>query len=175
MEGMRRYWPCIFLGLSIFLSGCSSDTTSAPPPEVGANSPQCKQLIKQHDLANTVRGDGVQVVRVGEEITLVLPTKNFFYDNSNNMKNNDKTLHHIVDFINAYPTVNVQVIGYPAQSGNQVRNVALSRAQAEKIAHYLWGNGLGSRLVSADAKPTTYEVHRIEIFFRLPPPTNVFH
>ncbi|HEV2613417.1 MAG TPA: OmpA family protein [Gammaproteobacteria bacterium] len=173
---MRRYWPYLFLSASIFLAGCStSECAASLNNATGITSSSCQHALRQQELAAKLRSDGIQVVQVGEEVTLVLPTDRFFPFNSNNMKSNPKVLNDIIDFINSYPTVNVQVIGYPNNSGNSVRNLALSRAQAEGIAHYLWGNGLDTRLISANAKQTTCEVPRIEIFFRLPPPLDVFH
>jgi intracellular multiplication protein IcmN len=177
-KDMRRYLPYLFLSASIFLVGCSSSACSATSESNatdGETSGACKQLVRQQELAATLRSDGIQVVQVGEETTLVLRTDDFFPVNSNNMNTNTKTLDDIVDFINAYPTTNVRVIGYPNQQGNAVRSVALSRAQAEAVSHYLWENGLNTRLISAETKHERCEVPRIEIFFRLPAPTNVFH
>ena len=172
---MRRYWPYLFLSASIFLAGCSTSECASSSSATGATSLACQHVLQQQKLAATLRSDGIQVVQVGEEVTLVLATDKFFPFNSNNMKSNPGVLKDIINFINTYPTVNIQVIGYPNNSGNAVRNLALSRAQAEAVAHYLWENGLETRLISANAKQTVSEVPRIEIFFRLPPPLDVFH
>jgi intracellular multiplication protein IcmN len=172
---MRRYWPYLFLSVSIFLVGCTRTVSSEPNIVVGDTSDTCKHLLHQQQLAEKLRSDGIQVVQVGEEVTLVMATNMFFYPNSNNMSFDSKVMKDIIDFINTYPTVNIQVTSYPNKVGNAVRNFALSRSQAEAIAHYLWENGLDTRLISADAKRGLCEVPRIEIFFRLPSPKNVFH
>jgi outer membrane protein OmpA-like peptidoglycan-associated protein len=171
---MRQYLPYLFLSAGIFLAGCSTSVPPVPPPPV-VDDMSCKQLLQQQKLAQKIKGEGVQVVQVGEEVTLVLQTDKFFYFNSNNAKFDRKVLKDIIDFINTYPTVNIQVIGYPNKQGNSVRNLALSREQAHEIARYLWENGLNTRLISGNAKQTMNAFPRIEIFFRLPAPTNVFH
>lgn len=174
---MRRYWPCLLFSAGIFLSGCassSSDSSSMATDGVVSKS-ACQQKKHQQQLAQNLRGEGIQVVQVGEETTLVLPTKDFFNVNSNHMLDNTSVLDDIVSFINAYPTVNIQVVGYPKCWKNSVRSLALSRAQAQEIANYLGEHGLNTRLISADAKNTFNEAPRIEIFFRLPAPADVFH
>ena len=171
---MRQYLPYLFLSASLFLTGCSTSDCSVAS-DTSTTSKPCQQLLHQQQLAQALRGDGIQVVQVGEEVTLVMPTNMFFYANSNNMNFDSKIMQDIIDFINAYPTVNVQVTSYPNKLGNPARSLGLSRAQAQEIAHYLWENGLNTRLISGDAKRDFSEVPRIEIFFRLPPPTNVFH
>lgn len=173
---MRRYWPCLLLSAGIFLSACaSSDCCSSEMNSSGNVSASCQQKHRQQQLAERLRGEDIQVVQVGEETTLVLQTNDFFNPNSNNMSGNTGVLDDIVDFINAYKTENIQVTGYPDKRGSAVRNLALSRAQAQEISHYLHEHGLNTRLISADVKRTFSEVPRIEIFFRLPAPVNVFH
>lgn len=187
---MRRYWSYILLGTSIFLAGCSSTNGDAesdassphknvccPNEDVGYSPQACQQKMQQQSLAQKVRGDGIQVVQVGEETTLVLPSDNFFEPNSNHAAEiSSGVMKDVADFINSYPDViDVKVTGYPQNSGESVRNMALSRARAERIAHELQVNGLAVRLISADTKRNLSDVPRTEIFFRLAPPKNVFH
>ncbi len=188
---MRRYWSYILLGTSIFLAGCSSTNVDAdsdantphknvccPSDDVGYSPHACQQKMLQQSLAQKLRSDGIQVVQVGEETTLVLPSESFFEPNSNNAASvSAELMKDIADFINSYPDViDVKVTGYPKKSGDDdVRNMALSRARAERIAHELQENGLMVRLISADTKRNLSDVPRAEVFFRLASPKNVFH
>ena len=173
---MRRYWPCLLLSAGIFLSACASSDCCSSAMDASVNrSASCQQKHRQQELAQRLRGENVQVVQVGEETTLVLQTNDFFNSDSNNMSGGTGVLDDVVDFSNAYKTENIEVTGYPDKRGSAMRNLALSRAQAQEIAHYLQDHGLNTRLISADVKRTVSEVPRIEIFFRLPAPVNVFH
>lgn len=148
----------------------------------------CELLNLQYKLAQKLKGEGIQVVQVGEETTLILPADNFYYPYSNDLRSSSyKTLQNIIGFINTYPTVDIYVTGYTDSTGDYVRDLALSRAQAQGVADYLWSHGLNSRVISAVGKACQDDVasndlrrgraqnRRIEIFFRLPPPNNVFH
>lgn len=183
---MRRHWSYVFLCASIFLSGCSvfsgnkSHACSSYEGDNGTGyySQDCQQKLLQQALKQKLISDGIEVVQVGDETTLVFSSNRFFNVNSNNPDIDAGFIKDIADFINSYSdegVIDVGVTGYPKIAGNKIRNLALARARAEKIAHDLHEAGLDSRLISADSKDDVSEESRIEIFFRLAPPTNVFH
>jgi outer membrane protein OmpA-like peptidoglycan-associated protein len=172
----------IVFSISMVLVGCAHPPP--PPPE----TPYCQLLKTQIKLANHLQAQGIKVIQVGEETTLILSTDQFFYAFSNHMRQDaEAKLNHIVHFINTYPTVDVQVTGYTDNVGNYTRNLALSRAQAQAVVDYLWSRGLNSRMISASGKGCHEDIadnsrasgraqnRRIEIYFRLPPPDNIFH
>ena len=163
---MQRYWALFFLFLTVLLSSCSA--SSGVCKKAPSLSADCARRHQQYNLGQTLISDGVQVIRVGDEITLLLSPNDFFYYNSNHSKNNTAVLNDIIEFINHYPTLNVQVTGY-------ADNIALARGQAESIIQYLIKHGVQTRLLSANAQNSPGENPRIEIFFRVPPPDNVFH
>lgn len=156
------------LTLLMMLTGCAHRTI---------NSDQCRVILFHHQLADDLRSDGVKVFIVGDEVTLILRTDQFFYTNSNHMRDKGTVLNRITAYINTFPVVDIRVKGYTNNRGNYMRNLALSRAQAQAIANYMWGHGLNSRLISAEGYGchNPYGFNHIEIFFRLPPPDNVFH
>lgn len=171
----------IVLCLAVMLVGCSPYHT---PP----SSQYCNLLKLQAKLASDLESEGIQVIQVGEETTLVLPADKFFYLHSNHMYSHSESyLYQIIRFINTYPVVDVQVFGYTDNIGDYTRNLALSRSQAQSIAGFLWQNGLNARMLTAVGMACHNDVasnltrhgnaknRRIEIHFRLPPPNNVFH
>src|SRR5262249_24117721 len=136
------------------------------------DSDQCHELLFQHQLKTDLRHDGVKVFTTGDEVTLILKTEQFFYANSNHMRDQGTDLNRIIAYINTFSVEDVKVRGYTKNRGNYIRNMALSRAQAQAIADYLWNHGLNSRLISAEGYGchNPYGFNHIEIFFRLPPP-----
>ncbi len=158
----------IFSFAILMLTGCAHRSI---------NTDHCRVLLFQQQLADDLRGDGIQIVTVGDEVTLILPTAKFFYSNSNHMRDKEGMLNRITAFINTFPVVDIRVKGYTDNRGNYTRNMALSRAQAQAIATYMWGHGLNSRLISAEGYGchNPYGFNHIEIFFRLPRPDNIFH
>jgi outer membrane protein OmpA-like peptidoglycan-associated protein len=167
----KQAWFFIFAFIVLLLAGCSSHKTPI------YYSDQCKILQFQYQLGQTLKSDGIQVVVVGDEAAIYLPVYRFFYTGSNHMKNQAKILSHIIAYINTYPVNNIQVKGYTDNTGDYTRNLALSRAQAQEIANYLWHHGLNARLISAEGLGchNPYGLNWVEIFFRQPPPDNVFH
>jgi outer membrane protein OmpA-like peptidoglycan-associated protein len=157
----------IFL-ICLFMAGCVNRSVY---------SDECRQMLFHYSLSKELQSDGVQVIHVGDEISLFLPSDKFFYAGSNNLRDVSKTLNRIIAYMNAYTIEDVEVKGFTLNNGDYTRNLALSRAQAEAISTYLWKHGLDARLVSANGLGChhAYDMNGIEIFFRLPPPDNVFH
>jgi outer membrane protein OmpA-like peptidoglycan-associated protein len=171
--GVQRKWSCFVFILILatgMLGGCAHQSV---------NTNQYRVLLLQHRLAEKLKKEGIQVIVVGDEVTLILPVSKFFYENSNHMRQAaESLLNHLIAYINIYPGIeDIQVKGYTSNRGDYQRNLALSRAQAQAVAHYLWNHGLNSRLISAQGYGCHHPYGRdlIEIFFRLPPPDNVFH
>lgn len=92
--------------------------------------------------------DHVQVIRIGEDYMLVLPSDVYFYPDSTHMNENMYPAYKdIVKFINHFDVETVKVAGYTDNIGNPTRNLALSRQQADYVAKELWRDGLGSTMV----------------------------
>jgi outer membrane protein OmpA-like peptidoglycan-associated protein len=158
----------IFVFTLFLLGGCSSNKYF--------HSENCNALIYQYNLGETLKSQGIKVIIVGDEVTLFLPAYRFFYTNSNHIRHQRKLFNQIIAYMNTYPITNVEVKGYTENTGDYTRNLALSRAQAEAIAYYLQQNGLNVRLIASEGYGChTYGLNTIEIFFRKPPPDNVFH
>lgn len=163
-------WECILkiylilVFFSFFLSACIQKELDSP-------------LVQQRVLTHYLQKSGINVVQVGDEITLILQEKDFFREGSNHFSGNFHTLDRIVDLINTYSTSSAQVRGYTANTGDYKRNLALSRAQAQFIATYLWRHQINVPSVFAEGYGChhIYGDPHIEIFFRKIPPVNVFH
>ncbi len=177
----------------LLLAGCTSN---------GVYSDKCQAIQLRYRLAESLEGRGIQVAAVGDEVTLILPSEKFFYAGSNHLStysdssevlpstyyrfnpvsdknrlNSSSILDLIVEFLNAYPTEDIQVKGYTSNVGDYKRNLALSRDRAEQIENYLVRHGLNTRLISASGYGchNIYDFDHIEIFFRQSPPDNIFH
>lgn len=92
----------------------------------------------------------IQVIAVGQDMMLVLPSSVFFYPDASHFNEGMiPTLDDIVAFMNQYDIETVKVAGYTNTQGSQTRNVALSRQQAQFIASQLWHRGLKSTMIYA--------------------------
>ena len=61
----------------------------------------------------------------------------------------EPTLTDLANFINLYDVETVKVSGYTNTLGSSIRNLALSREQAQYVAHQLWDRGLKSTMIYA--------------------------
>jgi outer membrane protein OmpA-like peptidoglycan-associated protein len=149
--------------LALWLSGCAQCPSSPPPVS-------CVTKLMQQ---------GVQVIRTGETYTIVIPTDSIFYPDSANFKpGSDLILNPLVCFLGDYETTIMRVAGYLDNQGSHVRNMALSKKQAESVVEYLTEQELDVRVMYAQGFDSYHPVadnetekgraenRRIEIRFR---------
>lgn len=140
------------------------------------NAPFFSDLMRAH----------VQVVAIGEDIMLLLPSDYFFYQNSARINEAFyPSLDTIAGFIHQFQTSEIKVAGYTDVVGDPLRNLALSQQQAQNIAHYIWRAGLDARMVYSVGYGDKYPIannesvdgrlanRRVQITFRRIPPDTV--
>jgi outer membrane protein OmpA-like peptidoglycan-associated protein len=105
-------------------------------------------LAKRDTLYTSLDRDHLQIVKIGEEYMIYLPSDAYFYPNSSHINENFyPALDHVAAFIIQYETSLIKVSGYTDNIGNKTRNLALSRQQAQNIMNYLWRRGLNARMM----------------------------
>lgn len=108
-------------------------------------------IIQAHmTLVDQLQYHGVQVIRLGDEIKLILPTNRFFKPNSPLMNlQYYPVMDMIGDFIVKFQKISIKVAGYTDDQGSWQRNLALSTSQAQSVMQYLWNYGIDTRLIYA--------------------------
>lgn len=97
----------------------------------------------EEQLAEKLRRDKVQIIRVGEDYLLVLPSESYFYANSSHFNANMyPALADVAQYINTFDVETVKISGYTNDQGNEYRNLAMSKTQAQIISDALWMEGL---------------------------------
>jgi outer membrane protein OmpA-like peptidoglycan-associated protein len=97
----------------------------------------------EQQLVDQLRRDKVQVIRIGEDYMLVLPGEDYFYANSSHF--NEKmypAMKDIAKFINQYDIETIKVAAYTNDQGNEYRNLAMSKTQAQMVLSELWYEGV---------------------------------
>ncbi len=123
--------------------------------------------------------NGVQVVRVGDEVLLILPSDKFFYTNSPNLRPSYyPVLNMVAELIKGTPKLDVKVAAFTDNVGSWRRNLSLTREQSDHMVKYLWAAGVDTRLMVAagfgDMDPIAsnftqfgrYQNRRVEITLR---------
>ena len=170
--------------------GTFSGVVSAPAGAImgGIAGGAVGQYLAKHDNLSELNRAHLQLVRVGEEYMIYLPSDAYFYNNSTHI--NERfypALNNIAQFLQQYETTSIKVAGYTDNIGNKTRNLALSRQQAQNIMDYLWQQGLNGRLIYSVGYGDGFPVarnddeqgraanRRVQITFRAIPPddTNV--
>jgi len=108
-------------------------------------------ILQAHmTLVDKLQYNGVQVIELGDEIELILPTGRFFKPNSPLMNMQYYPVMNLVaEFIEQFPKISVKVAGYTDSTGAWQRNLALSKSQAQTVMQYLWNKGIDTRLIYA--------------------------
>lgn len=138
-----------------------------------------KDLLPFGKLEEYLAQRGVQIIKLGEEITLVLPADRFFYRDTARIRWHSRAdLDLIARYINEFNMVDIGVSVHSDNSGIPMRNIALTELQAKNITDYLWSRGIDTRIMVGKGFASQYPIatnstiqgqrynRRIEIYFR---------
>lgn len=129
-------------------------------------------------LVDRLENRGAKVFVLGDHVLIVLPSNKIFDDTTPNIRvTSYSTLNLVAELIGNYVNMSVTVAAYTNGGAPSQVALALSKQQAERVAKYLWKQGVNTRLLYAvgygDSRPVTRssqswncsENYRIEITF----------
>lgn len=94
------------------------------------------------ELQQGLAGTGVEVVRRGQEIALILPSDvTFAFDKSDIQPKFFPVLNEVARALNRYPSTFVDISGHTDAIGSLAYNQRLSERRADTVASYLTGRG----------------------------------
>ncbi|MBO6281574.1 MAG: OmpA family protein [Alphaproteobacteria bacterium] len=104
--------------------------------------------IQASKLREKLAGTGVQVLRDGDNVRLIMPNKITFNTNESTLlPQANAVLDSVALVANEYDKTNLQIIGYTDSTGNDKINIPLSQRRAQSVASYLGLRGVaGNRL-----------------------------
>lgn len=142
---LKNVLPIIAIG-----SLCLLGTACHRNPYAATSSPNYRSAYKEMAYLNK---QGVDIIHLGQTIRLIFPSNRFFVDSKATL-NPDKTeaLQQAANFASRYPHAKISIIGY---SDNVLPNreaKAISHAEAEAIAGFLWNDGLPSTRMTIEGK-----------------------
>jgi outer membrane protein OmpA-like peptidoglycan-associated protein len=105
---------------------------------------------QDNELRAKLRGTGVQVIRDGGDIRLIMPGDITFENNSFDIRSRFYgTLDSVAIVLNKFSNTNVKVIGYASSTGNKMHNQELSEKRAHSVADYLVSRKVNSGRIMA--------------------------
>ncbi len=162
---------------AVGLTGCAKPCCTAATSCCSKPAPKdpCRGI--KRSMEQRFQVVGVQLIEVGDDVKFVLPSDSFFVANTSTLnRKNYPVLDMVAAFICGLQKMNVKVAGYTDCQDCHIRNLALSRQQAQVVADYLWKRGMDARLLYAvgygECVPIAYSSNckvsnrRIEITFR---------
>ena|SRR5579872_5008981 len=126
-------------------------------------------------IADQIINRGNQVIILGDQILIVLPSQNVFVEGTSTLQPYSyKTLDLVSEFISGYPNISVKVTAYTGSNGPDRISRSLTQEQANAVVKYLWRTKINTRLLYAEggdgSKPVTESVsdwaganYRVEI------------
>lgn len=110
---------------------------------------------QEAELRDELAGSGVQVVRNGDELNLIMPGNVTFNTNEYTVKPNFyPVLDSVAQVLYKYTDTNLVVTGHTDSTGAADYNYNLSNRRAASVANYLAQNGVArSRLISQGVGP----------------------
>ena len=98
---------------------------------------------QEKELREELQGTGVQVVRDGDQIQLIMPSNITFNTDEYLIKNEFyATLDSVGKVLFKYKDTQLDVIGHTDSTGNDSYNMTLSQRRANSVASYLENNGI---------------------------------
>lgn len=144
----QRLKACLVAGL-MCLTACRSNL----PPSMIENEPKLPHNVALGDpeiikLEKRLAGQGVQITSIGQDSLLSVPAHLLFRDQSPRLtRESYEQLNEIAGYIRQFRTVGLNVAAYTSEYVSSKREHALSLARAQKVANYLWSQGIDSRLL----------------------------
>lgn len=136
-----------------------------------------KYIDSHTTLMDKLENRHVQVIALGDQLMLVLPSSLIFNSNSSNISAGAyDTLDTVAEFISSVPNMSVKVTAYTSAAVPESVARSLSQQQATNIVKYLWQRnvntrliyaegGGGTKLVTANIADWASDNYRIEITF----------
>lgn len=106
---------------------------------------------RMYKLVAKLEAEGVDVVSLGQEYRVIIPSGKLFYAKSPRIRwSQYGILNDVVNYLKQFRTISVTVSAY-SKDENIARAGALSYARAEGIANYLWSQAIDTRLIHTQA------------------------
>jgi len=110
-------------------------------------------------LRRFLEGTGVRVVRVGNEITLSMPSNITFQTDSDTLSPDFLDIMHSVSLVlTEYDKTIIEIMGHTDSTGSEAYNLALSLRRSQSVANHLSGKGVNSLRVLTEGFGEQYPV-----------------
>lgn len=111
------------------------------------------------ELRAKLQGTGVQVMRVGKDIRLIMPGDITFENNRSDIRSGFyNTLNSVAIVLAKFNKSTVKVAGYASITGEAMHNQELSESRAHAVASYLIAQGVDANRVMAIGYGARYPV-----------------
>lgn len=102
------------------------------------------------EIRAQLQGTGVQVVRYGKDIRLIMPGDITFENDRADIKSDFySTMNSVAIVLKKFNKTNVRIAGYASSTGNAMHNQELSESRARSVANYLGGQGIDQNRIMA--------------------------
>jgi outer membrane protein OmpA-like peptidoglycan-associated protein len=110
---------------------------------------------QEAQLRQQMAGTGVEVVRMGDNLTLSMPGNvTFAFDSAKLNPQFDPVLDKLAQTLSEYNKTVIQIAGHTDSTGSHAYNMKLSEQRANSVKTYLTGRGVpANRLVTIGAGP----------------------
>ncbi|MES2142310.1 MAG: OmpA family protein [Pseudomonadota bacterium] len=143
-----KLFYCFFSLLFLFISGCASQRSPSISLPAVPSSLGCQMRYQSDNL----RKSGVQVIKVGDELRLILPNSRFFVKNTATLQvSSYPVLNEIVALLNQTKNLGINVLAYTPSLEDFTPNTSLAQQQAQVVVNYFLQQGLNTRLILASA------------------------
>jgi outer membrane protein OmpA-like peptidoglycan-associated protein len=144
----HRFFKILIILCALLLAACANNNISYTTAATLQSDAAHIKLLK-----NQITSTRATIVETKDTVLLVLPDVAFFNPDSANLQNDAYySLDKIVDLFGYYEKSVVQVVGFTGSHNAPHIKKVLAAARAQKIAQYLWNNGIDANFIYADGQ-----------------------
>lgn len=134
------------------LLGCANNNSGYPQSSAVTTNGEASFNVAKYEadkahLESELAKDGIQIINVGEDYLMIIPSGRLFYPQSPRIYwSSYALLNKVMCYLNLFDKTTIKIAGYADCLGSEKHNYALSLARASAVANYLWSQDLDTRL-----------------------------
>ncbi len=144
--------------LSMVLQSCSTEGNFF-------DSPTTYFFEKNKTAIQALGADGVSVMRLGDAITIIIPSQSLFNGYSVQVSSSGKAiLEQVMQLLEPMNKVKITVAAYAEAMAQTKKDLMMTQWQAQTVSNYFWDNHVNARMIYAigygGGHPVQYEPNK---------------
>lgn len=159
MTFFQRISMLTLLLATFALPSCSTEGSAL-------DSPATYFFAQNKTALQALGADGVSVMRLGDSVTIIIPSKTLFKGYSVQISDSGKNiLEQVTKLLEPMNKVKITVASYAEAMAQSKKDLMMTQWQAQTVSNYFWDNHVNARMIYAigygGGHPIQYEQNKV--------------